>query len=157
MSQLADAALKVALSQVGEMENPLGSNWGHPIEDYLECAGVDEAAAWCMAFQYWCFDKASKGMGIVNPLTKTASVSHAWQVAYPQHKIKVGPLQVGDIFIMLFKTGGGHTGIVESIDPDGTLHTIEGNSNDSGSPEGYEVVRHTRHFVSPMVGALRYL
>jgi hypothetical protein len=156
MSALTDAALKVAQSQVGEMEKPLGSNWGHPVEDYLACAGVNFAAPWCMAFQYWCFTQASTGMGIANPLTQTASVSHAWQVAYPYHKITAEPIQIGDIFIMLFEAGGGHTGIVESIDADGTLHTIEGNTDLNGSPEGIGVFRRTRHFSSPIVGFLRY-
>lgn len=159
MSQLTDAALKVAQSQVGEMEKPLGSNWGHPVEDYLADAGVNFAAAWCMAFMYWCFDQASKGMGIVNPLTKTASVSHAWQVAYSIHKSNDMPgfvPQVGDVFIMEFQAGGGHTGIVETVNADGSLGTIEGNTDDTGSPEGIGVFRRTRHFVPPIVGFLRY-
>lgn len=155
MSALTDAALKVAQSQVGQMEKPVGSNWGHPVEDYLASTGLDEPAAWCMAFMYWCFGQASKGMAIVNPLTKTASVSHAWQVAYPVHKIVSSP-QIGDIFIMEFKAGGGHTGMVEFIESDGTLHTIEGNTDLNGSPEGIGVFRRTRHFSSPIVGFLRY-
>lgn len=159
MSQLSDAAVKAAQSQVGQLEKPLGSNWGHPIQDFLARAGVDEAAAWCMAFMYWCFDEAAKGMVIANPLTKTASVSHAWQVAYPAHKSTVIPAyepQAGDIFIMLFKTGGGHTGIVESVNEDGTLNTIEGNTDLNGSPEGIGVFRRVRHFSAPIVGLLRY-
>lgn len=165
MSQLTDAALKVAQSQVGQMENPLGSNWGHPVQDYLASAGLDEPAAWCMAFMYWCFGQAAKefpvpqSVGVSNPLTKTASVSHAWQVAYPNHKSTNLPgfvPQIGDIFIMQFKAGGGHTGILESVDPDGTLHTIEGNTDLNGSPEGIGVFRRTRHFSSPIVGFLRY-
>lgn len=159
MSQLKDAALKVAQTQVGKMEDPLGSNWGHPVEDFLKYCGLDEPAAWCMAFVYWCFGQASIRVGVVNPLSKTASVSHAWQVAYPQHKSVNLPgftPQVGDIFIMQFKAGGGHTGIVESVDQDGTLHTIEGNTDLNGSPEGIGVFRRIRHFSSPIVGFLRY-
>ena len=159
MSQLTDAALKVAQSQVGKMENPLGSNWGVPVENYIEYTGIDEACAWCMCFQFWCFGQAATELGITNPLTKTGSVSHAWQVAYPNHKSTNLPgftPQVGDIFIMLFKAGGGHTGIVEGVDPDGTLHTIEGNTDLNGSAEGVGVFRRTRHFSSPIVGFLRY-
>lgn len=159
MSQLTDAALKVAQSQVGKMEDPLGSNWGHPVEDYIASCEIDFACAWCMCFQYWCFEQACSEMNIVNPLTKTASVSHAWQVAYPNHKSTNLPgftPEVGDIFIMEFKAGGGHTGIVESIGADGTLHTIEGNTDLNGSPEGIGVFRRTRHFSPPIVGFLRY-
>lgn len=159
MSQLTDAALKVAQSQVGEMEKPLGSNWGQPVESYLISVGITEPASWCMAFMVWCFEQASKGMGIVNPLTKTGAVVHSWNVAYPIHKSNNMPgfvPQIGDIFIMEFTSTAGHTGIVESIDVDGTLHTIEGNTDDTGSPQGIGVYRRTRHFVPPIVGFLRY-
>ena len=44
---------------------------------------------------------------------------------------------------MDFGKGLGHTGFVERID--GTsIHTIEGNTNDTGSREGYEVCRRIR-------------
>jgi hypothetical protein len=159
MSQLTDAALKVAQSQVGQMESPLGSNWGHPVEDYIASCDIDSPCAWCMAFQYWCFGQASVQLGIVNPLTKTASVSHAWQVAHPSHKSTSFPgstPQIGDIFIMEFPAGGGHTGIVESLNSDGSFNTIEGNTDLNGSPEGIGVFRRKRHFSSPIIGFLRY-
>ena len=161
MSALTDAALKVAQSQVGQMENPLGSNWGHPVEDYLAAVGINEPASYCMAGVYWCFDQACKELGITpNPLTKTGLVAHAWQVAYPYHKSTDIPgfqPQPGDIFIMIFGVSGhGHTGIVEAINPDGSLGTIEFNTDTTGSPEGVGVFRRTRHFVPPIVGFLRY-
>jgi hypothetical protein len=160
MSQLTDSALAVAQSQVGEMEKPLGSNWGEPVEDYLASVGITEPASWCMAFMVWCFGQACKTLGISpNPLTPTGAVVHAWNVAYPFHKstnIAGFTPQPGDIFIMEFSPTSGHTGIVETIDPDGTLHTIEGNTDDTGSPEGIGVFRRTRHFVPPIVGFLRY-
>lgn len=156
MSQLTDAALSVAQSQVGELEKPEGSNWGHPVQDYLAAVGINEPASWCMAFMYWCFDQACKTLGITsNPLTHTGGVVHAWQVAYPQHKIVSDP-QPGDIFIMDFGSGHGHTGMVETVNADGSLGTIEGNTDVTGSPEGVGVFRRTRHFVKPIVGFLRY-
>ena len=161
MSQLTDAAILVAQSQVGEMEKPLGSNWGMPVQDYLASVGINEPASWCMAFVYWCFGTACKNLGISpNPLTCTGAVVHAWMVAYPQHNYPQGHAasipQPGDIFIMEFSPTAGHTGIIESVDPDGTLHTIEGNTDDTGSPQGIGVYRRTRRFVPPIVGLLRY-
>jgi hypothetical protein len=159
MSQLTDAALKVAQSQVGEMEKPLGSNWGQPVETYLASVGIEEPASWCMAFQFWCFGQAAAEMGIENPLTKTGGVVHAWTVAYPYHKsinIPGFKPEVGDIFIMDFGNGSGHTGIVEIVNADGSLGTIEGNTDITGSPNGIGVFRRARHFVPPIVGFLRY-
>ena len=155
MSQLSDNALSIAISQVGQKENPLGSNWGHPVEEYIASVGLNEPVSWCMCFMYWCFGQASKGLSITNPMTKTAGVVHAWQVAYPEHKITADP-QAGDIFIMDFGGGHGHTGIVESVDPDGTLHTVEGNTDLTGSPNGDGVYRRVRHFRPPILGFLRY-
>jgi hypothetical protein len=160
MSQLTDAALKVAQSQVGQMEDPLGSNWGEPVESYLASVGITEPASWCAAFVYWCFEQVCEAeCHIPNPLTKTGAVVHAWNVAYPQHKSTNIPgftPQPGDIFIMEFTPTAGHTGIVETVNADGSLGTIEGNTDDTGSPQGIGVYRRTRHFVPPIVGFLRY-
>lgn len=151
MSQLSDAAIKVAQSQLGAHEQPIGSNWGHPVQDYLASVDIDFPASWCMAFVYWCFDKASKQESLGNPLIKTAGVLNAWGKS--THYQVTDP-QPGDIFIMDFGGGHGHTGIVISVD-DHTIHTIEGNTNDTGSREGYEVCIRTRVKTS-IKGYLRY-
>lgn len=160
MSQLTDAALKVAQSQVGKMEDPLGSNWGADVQKWLASVGILEPASYCMAGIYWCFDQVYKGLGLEeNPLTKTGSVIHAWFVAYPQHKsINIPDFNpaAGDIFIMNFGNGHGHTGIVEVVNADKSLTTVEFNTDINGSPNGIGVFRRTRHFVPPIVGFLRY-
>jgi surface antigen len=50
----------------------------------------------------------------------------------------VGTPERGDIFIMDFGGGKGHTGFVAEIKGD-RIMTIEGNSNGQGSREGVEV------------------
>ncbi len=47
----------------------------------------------------------------------------------------------GCIFIL---NGHKHTGLVETAFPNGNCITIEGNTNDGGSPEGDGVYRRTR-------------
>ena len=54
---LGKQAVSVAIKQVGAKENPLGSNWGKPIQDYLKSVGINFPASWCMAFVYWCFEQ----------------------------------------------------------------------------------------------------
>lgn len=142
MSQISDLALKEAITQIGQKENPLGSNWGHPVQDYLASVGINFPASWCMAFMYWCFEHAAGQLGTPNPLFKTGGVLAQWNNSKPNQTLMMP--KSGYIFIMDFGNGTGHTGIVESVDADGTLHTIEGNSNDTGSREGIEVVRHLR-------------
>ena len=161
MSALSDAALKIAISQIGQKEIPLGSNWGHPVQDYLARVGILFPASWCMAFVYWCFDEAYKTITPenpienFNPLIKTAGVLDAWEKADATFKVEDNP-QVGDIFIMDFGKGLGHTGIIVSVENDHILSTIEGNTSDTGSREGIAVEKKVRYNQKPIIGYLRY-
>jgi hypothetical protein len=146
---LQKLALKTAITQMGMQEKPLGSNWGKPIQDYLKSVGISFPASWCMAFVYWCFEQNAKGK---NPLVKTGGVLLHWNTA--DKKFRVAEPQIGDIFIMDFGKGLGHTGIVESVDGN-YVHTIEGNSNSRGGREGIEVCRHIR-LKKLFKGFLRY-
>jgi hypothetical protein len=147
-------ALKVAVTQLGQHENPFGSNWGKPVQDYLKTVGINFPASWCMAFVYWCYDQTCKEKGIANPLVKSGGVLNCWNSADKKYRV-VGKPQAGDIFIMDFGKGLGHTGIVEKVDAN-FVYTIDGNTNDSGSREGIEVCRKQRP-KSKIKGYLRYL
>ena len=78
---------------------------------------------------------------IPNPLKKTGGVLAQWNALAPSLK-KTIPI-AGDIFIMDFGKGVGHTGFVEKVEGL-NIHTIEGNTNEDGSREGYAVCRRTR-------------
>lgn len=93
-----------------------------------------------MAFMYWCTKEASMQLGIENPLFKTAGVLAMYN---KKKDLVVTRPQPGDIFIMDYGKGQGHTGIVEKVEKN-LIHTIEGNTNDEGSREGYEVCRKQR-------------
>lgn len=140
--------LDIAITQVGKQENPLGSNWGHPVQDYLASVGIGFPASWCMAFMYWCHNEYYKSVSKANPLPRTGGVLAMWQRVPKAMKAAVP--QTGSIFIMDFGHGLGHTGIVEKVD--GTvLHTIEGNTNDTGSREGIEVCRKIRDTTNKLI------
>ena len=135
MSTLALKALEIAKTQLGFQEIPRGSNAGPAVEKYLKSVGLGKGYAWCEAFVYWCYQEASKQLGVSNPLKKTAGVLDQFNSS---KKYVVKTPQKGDLFIMDFGGGLGHIGFV-----DDTLKlkitTVEGNSNDDGSREGYEV------------------
>lgn len=157
MTTLTAAALEVAKTQIGQEEHPKGSNWGTPVKDYLHSVGIDFPASWCAAFVYWCYERAAaKRLEMVpyakNPLAKTGGVLRHWNER-PGNRI-TGTPQAGDIFIMDFGKGLGHTGFVKAVDGL-NVHTIEGNSNDTGSREGFEVCERVRP-ISKMKGFLRY-
>jgi hypothetical protein len=134
--------IQIAISQIGQEEVPRNSNWGTKekpaIIDYLHSVGIDFPASWCMAFVYWCVLQSKP----VNSLIRTGGVLRQWNEISPKYKVYTP--QPGDIFIQDHGHGLGHTGIVESVEGD-VIHTIEGNTNDTGSREGYEVCRRTRN------------
>lgn len=148
---MRDKALQIALSQLGVSEHPKGSNWGLEVKSYLNSVGITTPAPWCMAFVYWCVDKACKELDRANPLYQTGGVL----LQYARRKeLSVLVPQPGDIFIMSFRYGKGHTGFVERVEGV-NFYSIEGNSNDDGSREGYEVCKHKRPIQS-MLAFLRY-
>ncbi len=51
----------------------------------------------------------------------------------PRDSLTAQPPQTGDLIVW----GGRHIGMVESVDPDGSIHTIEGNSSDQVSRRTY--------------------
>ena len=152
-SPLTKAALDVAFSQVGVMEDPLGSNRGPEVDGYLRAAGKDPAEgsfAWCVAFTHFCYLKASEKLGLANPHIKTVGVLDHWNKAKNKknvvritHADAVGSpalLKPGCLFIIDTGGGNGHSGIVAEV-ANGRLITVEGNTNDNGSRNGIGVFR----------------
>ena len=137
---LAHKTLEIAIAQIGVEEIPRNSNSGPEVEIYLKSVGLPKGYSWCMAFVYWCTQKAATELALNNPLKKTGGVLDQYN-SRPL-LVKTKP-QIGDIFIIDQGKGLGHTGIVEKTEGN-TIYTIEGNTNDTGSREGYKVCRRKR-------------
>lgn len=140
MSILGKKTLAIAITQIGVQEIPRGSNAGPAVEKYLKSVGLGKGYSWCMAFIYWATKEAATQLAIPNPLTKTGGVLAMYN---KERDLVVTDPRPGDIFIMDFGKGLGHTGIIEKVEKN-IIHTIEGNTNDDGSREGYEVCRKQR-------------
>ena len=128
--------LEMARSQVGTREgrnddNPYGTWFG------------SNHAPWCGAFVSWVF--ASSGHPLPAIQTKRGFMgvwlAHDWA---QQHRRLVRTPQPGDVFFILRRNRTGHTGIVEAVNADGTVTTIEGNTNGAGGRLGDRVARRTR-------------
>jgi len=148
-----EKVLSIAASQIGVEEHPKGSNWGPQVSEYLKSVGIGFPASWCLAFVYWCHEKAAKELGCSNMMAKTGGVLNEWNKR--KDNFSVTKPEPGDVFIIDFGKGLGHTGIVESVEGE-FVNTIEGNTNDEGSREGYEVCRRKRP-ISKMKGFLRFV
>ncbi|MFD2908154.1 CHAP domain-containing protein [Flavobacterium ardleyense] len=141
---LLEAALEIATSQIGVLEQPLGSNAGPEVEKYLASVRSSKGNPWCMAFVYYCFQEASKTLKTTNPLIRTGGCLSQWNRTIAK-KITASTAQSnpsfvipGSIFIIDHGSGLGHTGIVKEVN-NGYITTIEGNTNNKKSREGIGV------------------
>lgn len=161
--QLLADALAIAKSQVGVLEEPLNSNWGPQVGQYLRSIGLTFPASWCAAFVYWCVQQAAIRLGMTNPLIKTGGCLDHWnrsaKVAkrYSAADVAKNPalVRAGQIFIMDFGGGAGHTGFVLAVDGKYIL-TLEGNTNIDGSRNGIGVFQRKRSIASINKGFIDY-
>lgn len=129
-------------------EEPRGSNRGGWVERYLVSAGSEPGEPWCASFVTYLL----KECGYRSFPSSPAAVSGWARWAEAHYKIAFTAMR-GALFFLLHADGTGHMGIcLSSPDEDGDFRTIEGNSNDGGSREGYEVVRRVRN-----VSGLRFI
>lgn len=152
---LSAEVVRIAGTQVGVREQPLGSNRGPEVDAYLD--RVDPGLrgnAWCVAFLYWCHDEAASRHGKANPMPRTAGVHRHWQLApgapgslvVSAAEAASDPTLVRPGMIFHIDTGGGlgHAGLVVDVQGQ-TLVTVEGNTSDGGSREGIGVfIRRSR-------------
>src|SRR2546426_4772635 len=153
-SQLLATVLQLASREVGTMEDPLGSNRGPRVDQYLRAVGLNPADGsfpWCAAFVYFCFQQAAKTLDVPNPAIKDAGVLDLWNKAGSQGIRRIAAVeasttpslvQPGCLFVITTGSGNGHSGLVEQI-AGVRLTTIEGNTNLGGSREGIGVFRRT--------------
>lgn len=146
-------------SQVGVKE-ATGKNDGVEVESYLKSVGLGKGYAWCQAFLFWGFAKIATECGMNNPMPKTAGVLDNWNKSLKYQVSKGKKPEVGDVFVMDFGKGQGHTGIVIEVDGD-YIVTIEGNTSAdptlaSEDREGQGVFKRRRKISSINKGFLRY-
>lgn len=150
---IGTTALAVAITQIGVREQPLGSNRGPEVDQYLASVNTPPENFWCMAFVYWCHRKAAQDSGLANPFPKTAGCLDAWNRTPAINKISragaiASPTVVrpGMVFILDFGGDHGHTGFVRE-NRNGALITVEGNSDPAGGDNGIEVLQISRRSV----------
>ncbi|WP_400193132.1 peptidoglycan-binding protein [Hymenobacter sp. B81] len=167
---LLRTVLEIADDEVGVLEQPLYSNSGPRVNQYIKRAGQQPGVFWCMCFVYWCFDEAAQRLNMANPCVKTAGVLDHWQRAVKRGVRYITAQQAqqdpelvrpGQVFVIETTGAGaefrtGHTGLVEQV-YGGKLVTVEGNTNAGGSRNGIGVFRRSaRKLNSINVGFIDY-
>ena len=154
----AKEALKWARKQIGVTEKPKGSNWGHPVQDWITFTGYGGPEFWCGCFV--AFAVVEKGGAQVPQRirlgldTDINSDAHAGRNGF-ERAVSVDNAKPGDIATFSFR----HIALVAGPTRNGMIHTIDGNTSaSSGSNNnGGEVAEHKRS-VSQVtcVGRLHY-
>jgi hypothetical protein len=111
-------------NRLDSARHPLGTNnvkyntayYGHPVSD-----PKGKLYAWCVVFQWWCFQKAGIPTSI---FPKTASVFAVRDWFQKKSRYFHSPM-VGDLIIFKYS----HIGLVETITSDGKVVTLEGNKS----------------------------
>jgi len=122
----APPIVAAAESQIGQSEQPPGSNESPAIAEYRSAtAGAVPGAPWCAYFASWAARQAGAPIGAQGE--GLGSVGEIWSWAQSSGRaIANGPGVVpkpGDLIVF----GGEHVGIVRDVLPDGQIQTIEGN------------------------------
>ena len=115
-----------------------GQNRGPWVRHYMD-GNEGDAWAWCAGFATTVLRQAG------SPIGKFYSCDLLMKDAAARGKLSDKPMVGGLFLVMKSPTDAVHVGIVTSISP-GVIQTIEGNTNDEGSREGYEVCARTRSF-----------
>jgi hypothetical protein len=116
----------IAESQVGQTEQPPGSNESPAIAQYRTAtAGAIPGAPWCAYFASWAAHQAGAPIGAHGE--GLGAVSEIWSWAQSTGRaIPNGPgvvPQPGDLIVF----GDEHVGIVKDVLPNGDIQTVEGN------------------------------
>jgi CHAP domain-containing protein len=116
----------VAESQLGQTEQPPGSNESPAIAQYRTAtAGAVPGAPWCAYFASWAAREAGEPIGVQGQ--GAGAVEDVWSWAQSTGRaIPNGPgvvPQPGDLIVF----GDEHVGIVRDVLPNGQIQTIEGN------------------------------
>jgi len=128
------AMVNAVRGEVGVREQPPGSNDSPRIAHYRQSTAGSGVGPWCAYFASWAARQAGVPLGEHGQGFGRVDDVYAWA----QRSGKAIPNgaglrpQPGDLIVW-----DEHIGVVESVDPNGSIHTIEGNSSDQVSRRTY--------------------
>lgn len=149
--------LEIARSQIGIKEDRPDSNnvkfntqfYGRPV--------YGQNYPWCCAFVWWVFKQAGAS-ALFYDGQKTAFCPTAMNWFKSKGQFVTSGYRAGDVVFFNFnhnpKNEPGHIGIIESVNPDGSLQCLEGNTSLDSDDNGGSVMRRSRK-LSLVVGAGR--
>lgn len=139
-----ECVLESARSYIGVRELT-GKNDGIEVEYFLSTVNLGKGFAWCGAFAY---AQLIECIEVIGKPSSFAWVPSWDQLARRVYDNKIGnwdKVRPADLFLLYYANLGrvGHIGFIEEV-KEGSIITIEGNTNDAMSREGDGVYRKIR-------------
>lgn len=113
----------------GVAEQPPGSNDSPRIADYRTATAGSGVGPWCAYFVSWLAKQAGTPVGEAGQGFGSVDALHAWAQRTGRTTAARAP---GELIVW-----NEHIGLVTGVDPNGTIHTIEGNSSNRVSARTY--------------------
>jgi hypothetical protein len=128
------AILNAVRPEVGVAEQPPGSNDSPRIAQYRQATAGSGVGPWCAYFTSWAAREAGVPLGDNGQGFGRVDDVYAWAQKAGKAIPNTGDVkpQPGDLIVW-----DEHIGVVDSVGPDGTINTIEGNSSDQVSRRSY--------------------
>jgi hypothetical protein len=127
------AALAAAQAEVGQAEQPPGSNDSPRIAQYRQATAGSGVGPWCAYFVSWAARQAGTPIGDQGQGYGRVDDVWAWGQRTGRAMPATGTVpQSGDLIVW-----DEHIGIVESVGADGSINTVEGNSSNQVSRRTY--------------------
>jgi hypothetical protein len=134
-SSAGQAIVNLVQQEVGQAEQPPGSNDSPRIAQYRQATAGSGVGPWCAYFTSWAAREAGVPLGDNGQGFGRVDDVYAWAQkagkAVPNTGAGVRP-QPGDLIVW-----DEHIGVVKSVEADGTINTIEGNSSDRVTERSY--------------------
>ena len=134
--------LKIAKAEIGVKESPANSNNVKYNTWYYGKSVNGSAYPWCAAFVSWVFSQVDSTL-----IKKSVSCMDIGNWFKSNNQWKTNNPQPGDVVFFKFNTNSrwtNHIGLVESVNSDGSINTIEGNTSVSSDDDGGSVMRRAR-------------
>ena len=134
--------LKIAQAEIGVKESPANSNNVKYNTWYYGKVVNGSAYPWCAAFVSWVFSQVDPSL-----IKKSVSCMEIGNWFKKNGQWKTSNPQVGDVVFFKYDRNSrwtNHVGIIEKVNADGSIVTIEGNTSVTSDDNGGSVMRRTR-------------
>jgi hypothetical protein len=115
----------IAQAELGQTEQPPGSNDSPRIADYRTATAGSGIGPWCNYFVSWVAKQAGAPLGEQGQGFGAVAATWDWAQRTGRAIPATQAPQPGDLIVW----DGTHIGMVEGVLPDGRIQTIEGNSS----------------------------